>query len=291
MQSNRRDLFLLSSSISHFATWLFSRSIKQVTHSLRVKCVVREQATKRSWFETDNSFFVSRDENSSCFVRSSTTAKWNNSCSTSRCFIDLLFVRRTRAHSTESLFDCLDHENNCWMIEPHGWWRTAYHAPRKHLVRMARVVRWRGSTVHTLSAGRLDDGSHSGLNSSSDDQLRIELDLHAMTSNRDHCLDHHFNHHLRPERNQQTRSQDDWADDVEAVWRRWDQVTKLEDELDWWRSHWVNKSIISSRWVDHPECMRRLSRLYESKNNYIERPKFPHLVDRQRKKFSLYEST
>jgi hypothetical protein len=34
--------------------------------------------------------------------------------------------------------------------------------------------------------------------------------------------------------------------------------------------------------------MGRLPRLNGSKNGYIEGPKFPHLVDRQREKFSLY---
>ncbi len=34
--------------------------------------------------------------------------------------------------------------------------------------------------------------------------------------------------------------------------------------------------------------MKRLSRLNESKDDYIERSKFSHLVDRQREKFSLY---
>ncbi len=169
------------------------------------------------------------------------------------------------------------------MIEPHGWWGTAYHAPRKHLVRVARVVRWRGSTVHTLSAGRLGDGPHSGLNSSSDDQLRTELDLHATTPNRGHCLGHHFGHHLGPERSQQARSQDDWAGDAEAVWRRWDQITVLGDDL------WLMTATLS-RWIGHPECMRRLPRLNGSKNGYIEGPKFPHLVDRQREQFSLYLS-
>jgi hypothetical protein len=44
-----------------------------------------------------------------------------------------------------------------------------------------------------------------------------------------------------------------------------------------------------SRWVGHPECMGRLPRLNGSKDGYIEGPKFPHLVDRQRKQFSLYQ--
>jgi hypothetical protein len=60
--------------------------------------------------------------------------------------------------------------------------------------------------------------------------------------------------------------------------------------FDWWRSHWVDETIISNKWVDHFEWMRRLPRLNESKNDYIEEPKFSHLVDRQRKKFSLYQS-
>jgi hypothetical protein len=176
------------------------------------------------------------------------------------------------------------------MIEPHGWWGMTYHASRKHLMRMARVVRWRGSTVHTLFAERLDDESHSRLNSSSDDQLRIELDFHAMTLNRDYYLDHHFDHYLRFKRNQQTRRQDDWVDDVEAVWRRWDQIPMLEDELDWWRLFWVDETIISNKWIDHFECMKRLPRLNESKNDYIKRSKFLPLIDRQREQFSLYQS-
>jgi hypothetical protein len=55
----------------------------------------------------------------------------------------------------------------------------------------------------------------------------------------------------------------------------------LEDEF------WL-MTIILSRWVDHSKYMRRLPRLNESKDGYIERPKCSHLVDRQRKKFSLY---
>jgi hypothetical protein len=65
------------------------------------------------------------------------------------------------------------------------------------------------------------------------------------------------------------------------VWRRWDQITVLEDEV------WL-MTVTLSRWVGHPECMRRLPRLNGSKNGYIEGPKFPHLVDRQREQFSLY---
>jgi hypothetical protein len=150
-----------------------------------------------------------------------------------------------------------------------------------------RMIRWRSTTIQILSAKRLDDESHSRLNSSSDDQLRIELDFHAMISNRDHHFDHHFDHHcdqhLRSERSQQTRRQDDWVDVVEAVWRRWDQATMLEDEL------WL-MTITLSRWVDHLDCMKRLPRLNESKNDYIKRSKFSHLVDKQREQFSLYSS-
>jgi hypothetical protein len=65
------------------------------------------------------------------------------------------------------------------------------------------------STIQILSAKRLDSESHSRFISSSDDQLRTELDLHAMTSNRDHYFDHHFDHHLMPERSQQARRRDD----------------------------------------------------------------------------------
>ncbi len=49
----------------------------------------------------------------------------------------------------------------------------------------------------------LRDGSVAGRpgpNSSSDDQLRTEIDLHAMAPNRGHYLGHHFGHHLGPER-------------------------------------------------------------------------------------------
>jgi hypothetical protein len=60
--------------------------------------------------------------------------------------------------------------------------------------------------------------------------------------------------------------------------------------FDWWRSHWVDESIISNKWIDHFECMRRLSRLNESKNDYIERSKFSQLIERQKKKFNLYQS-
>jgi hypothetical protein len=65
------------------------------------------------------------------------------------------------------------------------------------------------------------------------------------------------------------------------VWQRWNQIIVLGDEL------WLMTATLS-RWVGHPECMRRLPRLNESKDGYIERPKFPHLVERQREKFSLY---
>jgi hypothetical protein len=146
-----------------------------------------------------------------------------------------------------------------------------------------RMITWRSSTIQILSTKRLDDESYSKLNSSSDDQFRIELDLHAMTSNRDHHFDHHCDHHLKSEHNQQTWRQDDWVDDVETMRRRWDQIIVLEDES------WL-MTIILSRWVDHFELKKRLPRLNESKDDYIERPKFPHLVDRQRKKFSLYQS-
>jgi hypothetical protein len=61
-----------------------------------------------------------------------------------------------------------------------------------------------------------------------------------------------------------------------------------EMSFDWWRPHWVDGSATPSRWVGHPEWMGRLPRLNRSKNGYIEGPKFPHLVDRQREKFSLY---
>ncbi len=135
----------------------------------------------------------------------------------------------------------------CWTRASHGWWGPAYHASRKHLMRM---IRWCSSTIQILSAKRLDDESHSRFISSSDDQLRIELDLQAMTSNRDHYFDHyfdhHFDHHLRSERNQQTRRRDDWIDDVEAVWQRWNQIIVLEDEL------WL-MTITLSRWIEHSE--------------------------------------
>jgi hypothetical protein len=89
--------------------------------------------------------------------------------------------------------------------------------------------------VQTLSAGRLDNGPHPRPISLSDDQLRTELDLHAMTLNRGHYFDyyfgHSFSHHLGPERSQQARRRDDWAGDAEAMWRRWDQITVLRDEL------------------------------------------------------------
>jgi hypothetical protein len=147
-----------------------------------------------------------------------------------------------------------------------------------------RMIKWRSTTIQILSAKRLDDESHSKLNSSSDDQFRIRLDFYIMTSNWDHYLDHHFDHHLRFERNQQTRRRDDWVDNIEAVWRRWDQITMLEDEL------W-SMTIISSRWVDHLKCMKRLSRLNESKNDYIEKSKFSHLVNRQREQFNLYHQS
>ncbi len=142
----------------------------------------------------------------------------------------------------------------CWMMKTHDWWETTYHASRKHLMRM---ITWRSSTIQILSTKRFDDESHSKLNSSSDDQLRIELDFHAMTSNRDHHFDHHCDHHLKSEHNQQTWRQDDWVDDVEAMRRRWDQIIVLEDES------WL-MTIILSRWVDYFELKRRLSRLNES---------------------------
>jgi hypothetical protein len=53
--------------------------------------------------------------------------------------------------------------------------------------------------------------------------------------------------------------------------------------LNWWRSSWVDESIISNWWNDCLGWMR-------AKDSYIERPKFSHLVERQRKKFSLYQS-
>jgi hypothetical protein len=68
------------------------------------------------------------------------------------------------------------------------------------------MVRWRSPTVHTLSAGRLDGGPHPGPISSSDDQLRTELDLHAMAPNRGHYFGHYFGHHLGPEREKQART-------------------------------------------------------------------------------------
>jgi hypothetical protein len=134
-------------------------------------------------------------------------------------------------------------EDTCWTKAFHGWWEPAYHVSRKHLMMM---IRWCSSTIQILSAKRLDDESHSRIISSSDDQLRIELDFQAMISNRDHYFDHYFDHHLRSERNQQTRRRDDWVDDVEAVWQRWDQIIVLEDEL------WL-MTIILSRWIDHLE--------------------------------------
>jgi hypothetical protein len=140
-----------------------------------------------------------------------------------------------------------------WKRVLYSWWKPAYHASGKHLM---RVIRWRSSTIQILSAKRLDDESHSRFNSSFNDQFRIELDLHAMTSNRDHYFDHYFDHYLRSERSQQTRRQDDWVDDVEAVWRRWNQITVLKDELDWWRSLWVDKSITSNVWDDCLDWMR-----------------------------------
>jgi hypothetical protein len=124
--------------------------------------------------------------------------------------------------------------------------RTDLSCPRKHLMKM---IRWCSSTIQILSAKRLDSESHSEFISSSNDQLRIELDLHAMISNRDHYFDHHFDHHLMSERSQQTRRRDDWVDDVEAMWQRWDQIIVLEDEL--WlmnRSSRINETIVSTEW-------------------------------------------
>jgi hypothetical protein len=82
------------------------------------------------------------------------------------------------------------------------------------------MIRWCSSTIQILSAKRLDDESHSRFISSFDDQLRIELNFHAMISNRNHYFDHHFDHYSMFKRNQQTRRRDDWVDDVETVWRR-----------------------------------------------------------------------
>jgi hypothetical protein len=148
-----------------------------------------------------------------------------------------------------------------------------------------RMIKWCNSTIQILCAKQIDDESHSKLISSSNDQLRIELDFHAMTSNRNHYFnyyfDHRFDHHLKSERNQQTRRRDDWVDDVEAVWRRWNQIIVLEDEF------WL-MTITLNKWVDHFECMRRLSQLNENKDDYIKKSKFSHLINRQKEKFNLY---
>jgi hypothetical protein len=80
-------------------------------------------------------------------------------------------------------------------------------------------------------------------------------------------LGHHFDHHSRPERSKQARWWDDWAGDARSS------VTKMS--FDWWRSHWVDESIIPSRWVVHPECMKRLSRLNESKDGLYRETEIP----------------
>jgi hypothetical protein len=166
-----------------------------------------------------------------------------------------------RKHSTVD-------ENRLIMSHASTWWRWSRDAAlrcKSYLRNDSMTNRTRDSILHLMIS------------------FESSLISHAMTSNRDHYIDHHFDHHLKSERIQQTRRQDDSIDEVEAVWQRWDQITKLEDEL------WL-MTITLSRWVDHLECMRRLPRLNESKNGYIERSKFSHLVDRQREKFSLYQS-
>jgi hypothetical protein len=45
---------------------------------------------------------------------------------------------------------------------------------------------------------------------------------------------------------------------------------------------------VPNRWLGHLECMGRLPRLNGSKDGYMEGPKFPHLLSRQREQFSLY---
>ncbi len=155
--------------------------------------------------------------------------------------------------SIECNYEIYDKEL-CWTKALHEWWESTYYVSRKHLMMM---IRWCSFMIQILSARRFDDESHSRLVSSSDDLLRIELDFQAMTSNRDHYFDHYFDHHLKFERNQQTRKRNDWVDDVEAVWRRWNQITMLEnDDFDWWRSLWIDESIISNRWDDCLDWMR-----------------------------------
>jgi hypothetical protein len=165
------------------------------------------------------------------------------------------------------------------MIEPHGWWGPAYHPPRKHLM---RVVRWCSPTVQTLSAGRVGDGPRTrgpflhlmisfGPSLIFMQWLRTEVIISAIISaiiwglSVANKLGDEMTGPVTPKQ---------WDEDETRP--RCSEMRALIDDAT------------LSRWVSHPECIRRLPRLNGSKDGYIERPKFPHLVDRQREKFSLY---
>jgi hypothetical protein len=86
------------------------------------------------------------------------------------------------------------------MVEPYGWWGPAYHAPSKPFGGDGHVTQPYGTNLTYMRDGS-GAGRTPGPISSSDDQLRTELDLHAMAPNRGH----HFGHTLEPERGKQAR--------------------------------------------------------------------------------------
>ena len=130
MRSNHHD-FCRSSSISssHLSTQRVDclvYRIKQVIHSFKIKCFIRESKKTWFWHETNNNHLVFWHENRSCFVRSSTTTTWNNWRSWNRCFIDRLVIRKFQARLFKLFRDCFVLKNSewFWMFSTKRLWKS-----------------------------------------------------------------------------------------------------------------------------------------------------------------------